>query len=243
MSQESALALIFLISGFTMSFAGFGFALVSVPALALFLPIRSAVAIQFPYCLCLFLYQAWHYRADFDWRSMRPLFVGTFAGLLMGTFLLYRLPEGVLKKALAVFIGLVVISTILPSTRSFTERYAHNRWWARFCGFLSGSFLGAYTIGGPPAALYIMSVTRDPRKVKSCLASFFSLQMIPVAVLYAAGGLFSREGLTTTLIYSPAVAVGALLGFWAFGKASNLLYRQVVGAVLLLTAVSLWWRA
>ena len=40
---------------------------------------------------------------------------------------------------------------------------------------------------------------------------------------------------------SNAVA-GSALGFWAFAKASNRLYRHVVGVMLLIAAVMLWWR-
>ncbi|MBU1276350.1 MAG: sulfite exporter TauE/SafE family protein [Proteobacteria bacterium] len=243
MPQELALALIFLVSGFTMSFAGFGFALVSVPLLALLLPIKDAVALQFPYCLALFLYQAWHYRAHFSWGPMRPLVLGTALGLAIGTFMLYNLPEAALKRALAGFIAAVVLFNALPAGKAFVARHAQSPWWGRFCGFVSGSFFGAYTIGGPPAALYIMSVSDDALKAKSFLASFFSIQFILMAFVYGAGGMFSWEGLRGSLIYSPAVIAGSALGFWAFAKASNRLYRQVVSLMLMATAIVLWWRA
>jgi uncharacterized protein len=243
MPQEIALALIFLVSGFTMSFAGFGFALVSVPLLALFLPIQEAVALQFPYCLGLFMYQAWHYRKHFDWRPMRPLLLGTALGLTLGAFMLYHLPELILKRTLAIFIAAVVVFNALPAGKGVIQRYAHNPWWGRFWGFLGGSFFGAYTIGGPPAAVYIMSVTDDPHKAKSFLASFFTIQFILIGFVYGATGMFSWAGLKATLVFSPAVVLGSAAGFWAFGKASNRLYRQVIAVILLLAAVVLWWRA
>ncbi|MCB2228006.1 MAG: sulfite exporter TauE/SafE family protein [Desulfarculaceae bacterium] len=243
MPVELALALIFLVSGFTMSFAGFGFALVSVPLLALLLPVKEAVALQFPYCLALFLYQAWHYRAHLDWKLMKPLVLGTVLGLAIGAFMLYHLPEVTLKRALAVFIAAVVALNLIPAGQSFMSRHAQSPWWGRFCGFITGSFFGAYTIGGPPAALYITSVTGDPLKAKSFLASFFSVQFILIAFFYAYAGMFSWQGLRTTLWFTPAVIAGSALGFWAFAHASNLLYRRVVAIMLLATAVVLWWRA
>lgn len=243
MPELLALGLIFMVSGFTMSFAGFGFAMVSVPLLALLLPIKDAVALQFPYCLALFLFQAWHYRAHFAWSLMRPLVLGSALGLAIGTFMLYSLPDVALKRALAGFIAVAVLLNALPAGRRLAVRYAQSPWWGRFCGFICGSFLGAYTIGGPPAALYIMSVTEDPRKAKSFLATFFSAQFVLIALVYAMGGMFSWEGLRDSLIYSPAVIAGSALGFWAFAKASNHLYRHVVFAMLLITAVALWWRA
>lgn len=242
MPTELALALIFVLSGFTMSFAGFGFALVSVPLLALLLPVKEAVALQFPYCLALFLYQAWRYRAHLDWKLMKPLVLGTALGLAIGTFMLYHLPEVTLKRALAGFIVAVVILNLVPAGKSFMARHAQSPWWGRFCGFITGSFFGAYTIGGPPAALYITSVTDEPLKAKSFLASFFSVQFVLIGLFYGYAGMFSWQGLQTTLIFSPAVALGSALGFWAFAHASNWLYRRVVSLMLLATAVVLWWR-
>lgn len=243
MPQDIALAAILLVSGFTMSFAGFGFALVAVPLLALFLPIQEAVALQFPYVFGLFAYQAWHYRAHFEWSHLRPLFWGCVVGLSLGTFLLYQLPESVLKRSLAIFIVTLLTFEALPAGKNFIGRVAQSPWWGRFCGFLSGALLGAYTIGGPPAVLYIMSVSRDPLKAKSFLSSFFSVQFTLLGLVYIYTGLFSWEGLKTSLIFSPAVVLGSAAGFWAFGKASNRLYRQVIAVMLLLAAVVLWWRA
>jgi uncharacterized membrane protein YfcA len=62
MYNDAAMVLIFFTSAFVTAFAGFGFAMVSVPLLALLLPVKLAVALQFPYSMGLFMYQAWHYR-------------------------------------------------------------------------------------------------------------------------------------------------------------------------------------
>jgi hypothetical protein len=242
MPLELALGLIFLVSAFTMSFAGFGYALVSVPLLALFLPIQEAVALQFPHCMALFMYQAWHYRRHFSWQEMKPLALGAGVGMVAGAWLLYQLPGEVLKRALAVFIAAVVVFNLTPAGRRFAVRHATHRWWGRFCGLVSGAFFGAYTIGGPPAALYITSVTADAKKAKSFLASFFSVQFVLIAVVYAWTGLLSWRGLGFSAAYGPVVALGSVAGFWAFGRASNRVYRRVVDLMLLATALLLWLR-
>ena len=242
MPDYLALAPIFLVSAFTMSFAGFGFAMVSVPLLALLLPLHQAVALQFPYCLILFLYQAWHYRRHFSWAPLRPLVWGSVLGLAVGATMFYSLPDPVLKKGLAGFIAVMVVFNALPAGRVLAARYAKSPWWGRFCGFLSGSFLGAYTIGGPQVAVYAMSVTDDPREAKSYMATLFSAQFIVMSVVYALGGMFPWEVLKGSLLQCPAVIAGSALGFWAFAKASNRLYRYVVLVMLLAAAVSLWWR-
>ena len=242
MPIELALGLSFLVSAFTMSFAGFGYALVSVPLLALFLPIQEAVALQFPHCMALFMYQAWHYRRHFQWRLMKPMAVGAALGATLGAVLLYQLPEAALKRALGVFIVAVVAINLTPGGRRLTGRYGQSPWWGRICGFLSGSFFGAYTIGGPPAALYAASATPDPLEAKSFLASFFSVQFVLISFVYAGAGMFTWQGLGTSAAFAPVVALGSVAGFWAFGKASNLVYRRVINLMLLVTAVMLWVR-
>lgn len=243
MNLETALAAIFVLSAFTMSFAGFGFAMVSVPLLALFFPVREAVALQFPYCLILFGCQAWLYREHFSWRQMAPLAWGAAVGVTLGAVMLYQLPELALKRSLAVFIALVVIFNLSSLGRRHAAQLAASPWWGRVCGFLSGSFFGAYTIGGPPAAAYITSITSDPKRAKSFLASFFTIQFLIIAVIYGFTGMFTWQGLATSAIYSPAVAVGAALGIWAFNRVSSNTYRLVVQLMLLATAVVLWFRA
>jgi len=65
MVNDAAMAIVFFVSAFVTSFAGFGFAMISVPLLTLLLPVKVAVALQFPYSMGLFMYQAWHYREHF----------------------------------------------------------------------------------------------------------------------------------------------------------------------------------
>lgn len=243
MSFELALGVIFFLSAFTMGFAGFGFALVSVPLLALMIPVQEAVALQFPFCLALFAYSAWHYYRYASWEHMKPLVLGTVVGLSVGTFLLFNLPEVLLKKSLAVFIAAVVCLNLIPASRQLTQKLAQSRWWGIFLGLISGSFFGAYTIGGPPAALYIFSVSSDPYTAKSFLASFFTAQFVLMAFVYTATGVLTWGSLQASLIFIPVVLLGAFLGFWAFGRASNKVYRRAVDGMLLATALLLWIRA
>ncbi len=236
-----AIAIIFAISAFTMSFAGYGFALVSVPLLAVFMPVRQAVALQFPYCFALLTYQAWHYRKHFFWKDMKPMAAGVALGIVIGTFLLYHLPGVVLKRALAVFIGMVVLLNLTPAGQRLVTRYGQNPWWGHLCGFLSGSFLGAYTIGGPPAVLYILSVQSDPSRMKSFLASFLFLQFIIIALIYSFTGIMNRESIVASIAFVPAVVAGSAAGFFAFRRASTRVYQRVVNLLLLSTSVALWW--
>ena len=242
MYTDAAMALIFFLSAFVTSFAGFGFAMISVPLLALLLPVKLAVALQFPYSMGLFFYQAWCYRDHFKWDYARPFFGGALAGLTLGAFVLNYLPEVQLKRLLAVIIALVVIANFSGASRRLSDRFSQSPWLGRICGVVSGSFLGAYNVGAPPMVVYIRSVSGDPLIIKSFIATVFSIQFGILTVVYGATGMFSREGLGTSAAFLPAVLLGALAGFRLFRYASKNTYRLAVDAVLLLAAVILWIR-
>lgn len=242
MPVEVALGLILTASAFTMAFAGFGLALIAVPLLTLVIPIKLAVPVQFPFLWGLFMYNAWLYRSEVDWKELRPLVAGSVVGITVGTFLLYHLPESVLIRALALFVVFNVLFNLTPMGKKTIARYAQGPWWGRICGFISGAFLGAYTIGGPPIVVYMLTLTSNPAKTKGSLGAFFTFQLLLVAVVYVVLGVFTWESVKISLTYSPLVILGCLAGFWAFGKAPSELYRRVVDILLLATAVVLWFR-
>lgn len=241
MSIDLLLTGIFFISAFTMSFAGFGFAMVAVPLLSLFLPLQEAVALQFPYCMILFMYQAWHYRSRFRWSAMWPMLTGTLAGVSLGAYVLFQLPETPLKRLLSVFIVLFVMFHLTGAGHRFKLAFT-SPWFGRLCGFISGSFLGAYNIGGPPAVIYFRTISGSPQETKSYMASYFSGLFVLLTFIYAFTGMFTREILTTSAFYSPVVIFGSFAGFWAFNHVSNTVYNTVIDMALLIVAVMLWFR-
>ena len=195
---------------------------------------------QFPYCMGLFMYQAWHYRRHFSWPLMQPLLLGTMSGLFLGTFLLYRMPELLLKRMLALFIVLIVLYNFISARQEVKIGRSDSPWFGRICGFVSGSFLGAYNLGGPPVVIYFRTITADPLKAKSLMASFFSILFLMLAVVYSATGMFTAQGLSTSLFYIPAVVLGSAAGFRAFHHASRSLYNTMVDLSLLGISVMLW---
>ncbi len=242
MHADVAMALIFFLSALVTSFAGFGFAMISVPLLAILLPVKLAVALQFPYSMGLFVYQAWCYRDHFKWDYARPFFGGALLGLTIGAFLLNYLPEVLLKRVLAIIIVLVVFANFSGASRRVSERFSQNPWLGRICGVISGSFLGAYNVGAPPMVVYIRSVSSEPLVIKSFIATVFSIQFVILTGVYGATGMFTWSGLGTSAAFLPAVIIGALVGFRLFRYASNNSYRMAVDAILLLAATILLLR-
>ncbi len=243
MDTDIAMALIFFLSALVTGFAGFGFAMVSVPLLAVLLPVKLAVALQFPYSMGLFFYQTWRYREHFKWEYARPFFSGALAGLTVGAFSLNYLPEVLLKRLLAGIVALVVLANFSGASGRLSKRFSHSPLLGHICGLLSGSFLGAYNVGAPPMVVYIRTISTVPLVIKSFIATVFSIQFAILAGVYTLSGVFSWSGLGTSATFLPVVILGALAGFWLFRRASTKLYLSAVDAILLLAAVILWFSA
>jgi uncharacterized protein len=232
------------LSSFTFGFAGFGFSLMAVPLLALALPLKEAIAIQFPLMAALSVYNAWHYGRATSFKGLWLFFACAFVSLPLGLFALNQWPEGFMKKGLAFFILASLAAGQLKWVRKNHVILASSRLWEVFMGVLSGWFQGAYSTGGPPAVIYITGIADDPLKAKAFLGIYFSvLNVLMTTPAYVAGGLVTTDILIKSLLYSPAVIVFAALGMLLFSRVSNQGYRHGVNALLALTAVMLWLRS
>ncbi len=242
MPAEFAIALIFFVSAFTFSFAGFGVSLVAVPLLALLLPTKTAVIFQFPYAICVVAYHAWRFRGQMMWSLFWPLVIGAAAMMPIGMLALSRLPDFYLKPALGSFLVLAVIANRTSWGKRAAQRFKASKGWGVFWGALSGIFQGAYTTGGPPAVIFVRATVAEPAAAKGVLGTYFTFLYSSMAVLYGVGGLFSWQLFFKALWYGPLVILGIVLGAWAFRKVSNAGYLLVVDVLLLLAALMLWLR-
>lgn len=163
------------------------------------------------------------------------MLIGACLTMPLGMISLYYFPEGTMKKFLAVFMVLAVAVNCLKGM------YIFRRAWAVFFGVISGWFQGAYTIGGPPAVVYIMSSRPSLPQAKGLLGAYFSFLYLVTAGMYGARGIFAVEWLLNSLYLSPAVAAGVLLGTAASKRLIPETYRMVVNGLLLFASVLLWF--
>ena len=237
--MPAALAL----SAFTLEFIGFGFSMVAVPLLALVLPVKLAVGVCFPYIVALVVYNTWRYGRPVDWKILWPLLAGCIVAMPLGYLSLNLFPESFMKRALAGFIALTVVSGRFAGKRFAAEKSGPSPWWGGLMGLVSGWFNGAYTTGGPPAILYFLTATDNPSKIKGLIGVYYVLNMLVLGVLYSMGGILTGQSLLLSLKYSPAAIIGALIGAFASQRVGSKGYHLLADCLLVLGALLLWIRA
>lgn len=219
---------------------GFGEALVSVPLLALIIPVEVAV----PVAALVSITVAAAVVAQ-DWRKVHArsagrLVLSTLAGIPLGLLLLKTAAEPVVKAILAVVIlGFSIYSLI--------HRRPHELKDDRFAwlfGFSAGVLGGAYGMNGPPLAIYASLRRWTPGQFRATLQGYF----LPASLVgmggFWAAGLWTRSVTRYFVLSLPLVGVAILLGRWMNGRMNARRFLRyvhlgltVIGAILLAEAL------
>ncbi len=202
------IVLIVCLAGFGQGLTGFGFGLIAMPLLPVFMTLREAAALtvllNLVVCGIMFLSTRVHY----SWRQGLSVVLGACAGLPAGVYMLVALKEIVLLRILGgVMLALAGNELLLAQTKSvpLSPRLGFP------FGLLSGGLSGAFNMGGPPAVAYCYSQAWGKDQVVAVLQVVFGISAI-LRVL-----LFSGAGILTWPIF--------FLGLWSV--------LPLIGAILL----------
>ncbi len=130
--------------------AGFGFALIMMPAATLILGVRTAAPLIALTALTLYLVNLIRYRESLNLDEVWRLGVSAIAGVPVGVWGFARVSASFLKALL----GLVLIGYALYGLLYTRPQRGCSSRWAYVAGFLAGGLGGAYNTPGPPLALY-----------------------------------------------------------------------------------------
>lgn len=180
---------------------GFGFAIVSVPVLALADP-RLAPDPQLLLLFPLTVFMAFREAGHLQWRGVGWLFLGRFPGLFLGGALLVWAEARWLDLA----VGSLVLMAAVMLGRGWNLRRTP---WSQFlAGVFSGTSSMVSGIGGPPVALLYRNETGPA--LRSTLAFVFMWGlMLTLVGRFLTGDLTLRDG-----VWAVALSPGVVGGLW-----------------------------
>jgi uncharacterized membrane protein YfcA len=203
------LAVIFLAT-FIRSAFGFGEALVAVPLLALYLPLKVAA----PLAVLVSITIAAVVVAQ-DWRRIHIrstgwLFASTLLGIPLGLLLLTSTHQRAVKVALAIVILAFSIYSLIG--RKPPELQKDSLPWLLGCGFCAGVLGGAYGMNGPPLVIYGAMRRWSAQHFRATLQGYFLPASIMGMASYWAGGLWTRAVTHYFLLCLPVLFPAIWLG-------------------------------
>lgn len=187
---------------------GFGEALVSVPLLALLIPVQVAAPIAVLASITVALIVVLQDREHIHLRSAGWLAFSTMFGIPLGLVLLRIIPETAAKAILALVIaGFSTFSLIRPRTGGLKDDKL-----AWLFGFVAGILGGAYGMNGPPLAIYGAMRGWTPGKFRATLQAYFLPASMAVMAGYAIAGLWTSAVNHLYLWSLPGIIGATFLG-------------------------------
>ena len=221
------------ITGIGVGTTGFGFALISVPALLLLYPPHTVVAVIFGASLLpsvLVVASAWR---ETDLRLVALLLPGGLLGLLLGAQIL-QLADPVILKLV---VGLFVVVYALSMWRGYRPTGLGGPWAASLAGLASGALGTTTGLAGPPIVILFTARGLARDVFRGTIATYFiASDLIGLAVLFA-GGTAGAPETRLTLLLTPPAAVGVLIGNALTRRLSAASFQRLTLLLLLATGV------
>lgn len=221
-------------AGLVYGFAGFGAALVAVPALAALYSPADAVgifALSALASLVTVVPRAWR---EADRPAVAQLLVGAAVTLPIGLYVLRTAPTEVLRWA----ISLLVLGTVAALVTGWRRGGADGAPARVAVGAATGLVGGATGLTGPVVVLFQLSGRDGAERVRANIALFLSLLsvlMLPLLVItHVLGSRQAALGLILLPVYALATAAGQAM----FRPGNERLYRVVAYAIVAAAGVA-----
>ncbi len=213
---------------------GFGFGMLSMSVLPLFMTIQQAVPIVAVFTLVLNVYLVTQLRAHLDRRKVLPLVLGGLIGAPFGVFALRTIDTAILQVALGVII--VAYCLLALAGGRLARARLPGRWAVPF-GAVGGLLQAGLNTGGPPVIIYTSLTGWDKDAIKATTVTFFLCMTVPQTIGFLASGMLSPEALFVNGALMPALLGGVWLGTRLYTRVDAIRFRQGVLSVLMVMGV------
>ena len=238
--QYAAAAAIMMLAYFVRGMVGFGSGLISVPLLALFLPLPFVVPLVLLLDFTTSLILGGLNFKQVQWREVGMLMPFSLIGVIVGTQLLVNLPLTPMLLMLATFISVFAVRSLL----NLKGEKPVSGWWAVPASFTGGAVGGLFGTGGPPYVIYLNHRIQDKSLLRATFSALFFLEgMIRIITFSFAGLLLDAHIWWSALTALPVVFSALWLGGHVHTGLSHAQITRLIGILLLLASLSLTVKA
>lgn len=190
------------LAAFVQKISGFGFGLIVVPMLSLFLAPQDGVIIATLLATYTTATQAWSERANCDTKVANRIFVAACAGMPVGLVFFVLGTAGQLRLVL----GIVVIIAAVLLARGFTLTGTSRRDEFVF-GAVSGVLNTSISTNGPPLVFLLQARGYAPAQFRGTISRVFIYSNVVSLALFVSAGKVHHDAAMAAVIAVPAVLV------------------------------------
>ena len=220
---------IILFAFFFRSLTGFGGALLSIPLLGIFFPLKFIVPMEAVLEVALSAGLISSVIRRVDKTQLRQLLPGVLIGSLLGVYFLGFFVDQYLKLMLGVVIIVVALNLLRKTQRNLTALSG----WGLSAGIMGGVLGGLFGTSGPAYVAYLSSQTLEKEVFRATLIFIFAVEYSWRLALYAWEGLLGYDELEFAFFLGPALILSTVLGHFLHIRISEHLFRRVVAILML----------
>ncbi|MCW5621019.1 MAG: sulfite exporter TauE/SafE family protein [Burkholderiales bacterium] len=233
-------AVVVLFGYIVLGLGGFGSALVSMPLLALVLPIKMVVPLMLLLDFVGMLVNGIRLRRDMDTHEVRAIAPALLIGMVLGVVALVVLPA----RALLFALGLLILAYGFYTLKPRPDRKPIARAWSLPAGLFGGLIGGMFGTGGAIFAMYYMARIPDHARMRATMSAVFVISTGTRLVLFLLSGLLLQPDVWLAfLMLVPMVLAGLFIGHRLHGRLSQLQVARLLSLLLLASGASVLAKA
>jgi uncharacterized protein len=214
-------------------FSGFGSGLIFMPVAAACIGPKPAAGVLFVVDTLLILPLAARAVRIVEWRELLPLGAGAMLLVPAGAAVLLMADPIPLRWAISI-VTLVSVGLLAAGLR---YRGPTRVWLSGIVGGIAGFMSGSMQIPGPPVLIYWLGRDIVPATMRANAIVFFMFTTMISGIAFAYGGIFTADVLTKSAALIPVYALGIWIGSRMFGWASDMTYRRIAYATIIVAAL------
>ncbi|MFZ5353300.1 MAG: sulfite exporter TauE/SafE family protein [Bacillota bacterium] len=229
--------LVVLLTHFLEGITGFGCTVLALPFCIMLVGIKTAVPTLIILAWILALYIVVIAFKDILWKEFLRIIIYVLLGLPFGIWLFSRMPEGILKRILAVFMILVSIRGLYVSYKGGISSLKIPKPLLNLVLFLGGIIHGAFGTGGPFVVIYATKAIPNKNNFRATLCLLWLSLNTVIIVRNIVDGIISPSVVNLLLWTIPFLAGGMLLGNMVHNKVKDTIFVRIVYSVLLFSGI------
>jgi uncharacterized membrane protein YfcA len=217
----------------TQAISGFGFALIAVPLLSLFIEPQVAVVLATVVGAFSSTFQAVADRRYAERKLVQRLAISAYIGMPLGLFVFIAVSESVLRF----IVGVVVLIAAIALMRGFSIAHT-NRKLDWIMGWASGILATSTSTNGPPLVFLLQAKKLSPESFRASINIVFSFTSFGAIFLFALSGNITPDDFAGIAISVPMLLIGLGIGFKVRSRINADQFRILVFVLLIVSALS-----
>jgi uncharacterized membrane protein YfcA len=225
-----------------MSKGGLGATLsaITVPLLALVLPIKDVIGMMPPVLMLADALAVGFHWKKWDNRMVLLLIPASIIGVTIGTLFLANAPARLIRFVLGVIVILFAIYKLFEQRIFKMLTYTPRDWHGLLAGSVAGFTSSVAHTGGPPVGIYLLLQNVQPRVFAATSAIFFLILNYIKVPFYYVADVFNFDLLGQLLWLLPMVPLGVWAGKWLVVRVSKELFDHIILFLLIISAFLLF---